>query len=240
MHKQISSVDIVIPVYNEEHCLHKNVLILFHYLKKIADFPWKIIIADNASTDKTPLIAAELAQKYENIVYLSIPVKGRGYALRNAFLQSTADAVCYTDVDLSTNIRYLRLLLDGVACGFDIAIGSRLMQGSRIKRCLAREIFSRIYNLLIKILFFNSFTDAQCGFKAMRREVAKEIIPLVNNNSWFFDAELLLLAERNKYRIFEVPVEWVEDKRTKVQITKIVFEYLKELLRLRFRMWLKN
>lgn len=234
MYKKILSADIIIPVYNEEACLQKNVLILHGYLSKVADFSWNIIIADNASSDNTPKIAADLSAKYNGVKYMHIPVKGRGHALRAAFLKSGADIVCYMDVDLSTNIRYLKLLIEGIACGFDISIGSRLMQASRIKRSLGREIVSRIYNSIIKLLFFNKFSDAQCGFKAMRSEVARHLIPLVKNNNWFFDTELLLLAEYYKYRIFEVPVEWIEDMTTKVHITNTVIEDILGLLRMRF------
>jgi hypothetical protein len=142
--------------------------------------------------------------------------------------------ILYTDVDLSANLNYLKLLLDGISRGFDIAIGSRLMQRSRVKRRLNREIISRGYNFIVKVLFWNKFSDAQCGFKAIKTEVAKILIPLIKNNSWFFDTELLLLAEYNKYRIFEVPVEWIEDIKTKVNIPKTVVEDLMGLLRMRF------
>lgn len=234
MYKKTQSVDIVIPVYNEENCLQKNVLILYAYLEGVADFSWNIIIADNASTDRTSQIATYLSSKYENIQYIHLPVKGRGYSLRKAFLQGKADILCYMDVDLSTNLHYLKPLIEGIACGFDISIGSRLMQGSRVKRRLHREIFSRIYNFLIKLLFFTSFSDAQCGFKALRNDVAKHLVPLVKNNNWFFDTELLLLAEYNKYRILEIPIEWIEDIKTKVHIGKYILEDLSGLLRTRF------
>jgi glycosyltransferase involved in cell wall biosynthesis len=230
----ISSVDVVIPVYNEEERLPQSLDILQRYLNETADFSWKIIIADNGSTDATPKIANELIKKYENVSYLHIPIKGRGRALRAASLGSNADILLYSDVDLSTNLRYMQLLLDGISCGFDIAIGSRLLQASRTKRRLNREIISRGYNLLVKFLFWNRFSDAQCGFKAIKTEVAKILIPLVKNNSWFFDTELLLLAEYNKYGIFEVPVEWVEDIKSKVNIPKTVIEDLAGLLRMRF------
>ncbi len=146
MDKKTQSVDIIIPVYNEEGCLQKNVLILYNYLEKIADFSWDIIIADNASTDKTSQIATDLASEYKRILYVHIPVKGRGYVLRKTFLESNADIVCYMDADLSINFRYLKLLIEGITCGFDISIGSRLMQDSRVKRRLNRKIISRIYN----------------------------------------------------------------------------------------------
>ncbi len=236
MYRKISRVDIIIPVYNEQSCLERNVLQLYHYLTKVADFSWDIVIADNASTDKTPQIARDLISAHKSISYAWLPIKGRGLALRNTFLQSNADVVCYMDADLSTNLIYLKLLIEGIACGFDIAIGSRLLQASRIKRRLKREIFSRIYNSMIKCLFFNKFSDAQCGFKALRTEVAKKLIPLVENNNWFFDTEILLLAEYNKFRIFEVPVEWTEDIGTKVNIGKTVLEDILGLVRMRLSM----
>ena len=234
MYEKTQSVDIIIPVYNEEDCLERNVLILYTYLEEVADFSWNIIIADNASTDRTSQIATYLSSKYENIQYIYLPIKGRGYSIRRAFLQSKADILCCMDVDLSTNLHYLKPLIEGIACGFDISIGSRLMQGSRVKRRLHREILSRIYNFLIKLLFFTRFSDAQCGFKALRTDVAKHLVPLVKNNNWFFDTELLLLAEYNKYRILEIPIEWIEDVKTKVHIGKTILEDLAGLLRMRF------
>jgi len=234
MNTKAISVDVVVPVYNEESCLQRNVIILFDYLNKISDFSWKIIIADNASTDRTAEIAKELSLRYDKILYKHISVKGRGYALRETFLQSDTDIVCYMDVDLSTNLRYFKLLIEGVRCGYDASIGSRLMRGSRIKRRRIREIFSRIYNFLAKVLFLTKFSDAQCGFKAFKTDAAKQLLPFVKNNSWFFDTELLLLAEYNKYRIFEVPVEWIEDFKTKVKILRTILEDLAGLLRMRF------
>ena len=233
MDKKAYRVDVVIPVYNEEGCLQKNVLSLYNYLKDTVSFDWNIIVADNSSTDKTPEIAKDLSGRYKEIIYAHVPKRGRGRALREMFLDSKADIVCYMDVDLSSNLRYFNLLIEGIVCGFDIAVGSRLMRASRTKRRLNREIISRIYNLLIRVLFWNSFSDAQCGFKALKTDVAKRIIPLIKNNNWFFDTELLLLAEYNRLRIFEVPVEWIQDIKTKVHITKTVLEDLLGLLRMR-------
>ncbi|MFZ5800391.1 MAG: glycosyltransferase [Candidatus Omnitrophota bacterium] len=240
MYTKILSVDVVVPVHNEADCLQRNILILHNYLKKAADFSWNIIIADNASQDKTGQLAAELSSTYNAIKYFYIPVKGRGYALRKAFLESSADVVCYMDIDLSTNLRYLKLLIEGIACNFDLAVGSRLMHGARVKRSLSREIISRAYNFLVKCLFFNRFSDGQCGFKAIKTAVAKQLVPLVENDNWFFDTELLLLAEYNKFRIFEVPVEWIEDLTSKVKIFATVLDDVAGLLRLRFSIHKKS
>lgn len=229
------TVDIVIPVFNEAAVLEKNITILKNHLLQESNFKWRIIIADNGSTDRTSEIVKKLSNENSKILYLHIPAKGRGMALRVAWSKSNADIVSYMDVDLSTNIRYFRLLVEGIKCGYDIAIGSRLMGASRIKRGFRRSIISWIYNLIVKLLFFNGFSDAQCGFKAAKTDVAKRLLPKIKNNNWFFDTELLLLAERCKYRIFEVPVEWIDDlRKTKVHIAKTVFEDLSGLLRMRF------
>lgn len=233
MVKDLKRIEVVIPVYNEEKCLEENIIILSNFLSGY-DYNYKIVIADNASTDRTAQIALSLSKEYERIDYLFISRKGRGLALRNTFLKSESDIVCYMDVDLSTNLKYLRLLIESIDIGFDISIGTRLLRASRVKRSLGREIISRCYNLLIKLLFMNKFSDAQCGFKACKTEVAKKIIPLIKNNNWFFDTEFLLIAEYNKYRIFEVPVEWIEDLDSRVHIIKTIFENIKGLLRLRF------
>jgi len=229
----VDTVDIVLPIYNEEKSLRKNILALFDYLTKIADFSWNIIIADNASTDKTPEIGRSLSAAYDKIIYTRIDRKGRGYALKAVFSQSNADIVSYMDIDLSTNLRHLKSLICAMQQDYDAAIGSRLMPGARVKRSMGREILSRSYNALIKILFFNKFSDAQCGFKAFKTSVVKQFIRMVENNNWFFDTEILLLMEHNKCRIFEVAVEWVEDMRTKVNIPKTILEDLSGLLRMR-------
>ena len=235
MYRRINKIDIVIPVYNEEVRLQEHILYLHNYLKGLlGTFLWNIIIVDNASIDQTAKIGENLSRLHPEIQYRRIPRKGRGLALRETFLDSSADVVCYMDVDLSTNLRYFMLFIAGIECGFDICIGSRLMQGSRVRRRLKREIFSRIYNAIIKILFFNRFSDAQCGFKAIRTDVVKSIMPLIKNNNWFFDTELLLIAEYNKLRIFEIPVEWIDDLKSKVHIGKTITEDLLGLFRMRF------
>jgi len=227
------SIDVIIPVYNEQDCLERNILALHNYLDKMSDFSWNIIIADNASTDKTPQIAKELSSKHENILHSHIPMKGKGRALRNAFLQSNADIVCFMDADLSTDLHFLKLLIEGLSRGYDISVGSRVLQASLTERGTIRKMISRACNLLIKCLFSSSFSDAPCGFKALKTDVAKKLVPLVKNNNWFFDTELLLLAEYNKYRIFEIPIQWKENPKTKVNIKKTALEYLAGLIRLR-------
>ena len=229
-----STIDIVLPVYNEEQALPRSILILTDFLKANVRNPWQVIIADNASTDSTRSVSEMLCERYPGVNYLHLPQKGRGRALRTAWLDSTADIVSYMDVDLSTELVHLPQLIEALESGFHIAIGSRLSKGSRVTRSLKREIISRTYNLMLKTMFFTGFPDAQCGFKAMTRQVALEIIPKVKNNGWFFDTELLIIAAKGKYQIMSVPVKWDDDPTSTVNIAGTVTEDLKGMFRLRF------
>ncbi|MCH7605668.1 MAG: glycosyltransferase family 2 protein [Chloroflexi bacterium] len=229
-----STIDIVIPVYNEEQALPRSILILTDYLKANVRNPWQVIIADNASTDSTRSVSELLCERYSGVNYLYLPQKGRGRALRAAWLDSTADIVSYMDVDLATELVHLPQLIEALESGFHIAIGSRLSKGSRVTRSFKRGFISRTYNLMLKSMFFTRFPDAQCGFKAMTRQAAREIIPKVKNNGWFFDTELLIIAAKNKYKIMSVPVKWDDDPTSTVNITGTVTEDLKGMFRLRF------
>jgi glycosyltransferase involved in cell wall biosynthesis len=227
------SVEIVIPVYNEEEALGPCVGRLRTFLENEFAHDWSITIANNGSTDGTLELAATLRAADSRVQILNLSRKGRGLALRTAWGKSNADVVSYMDVDLSTNLRYFPLLVEGLRCGYDIAVGSRLMQASMVARRLKREILSRGFNTLIRLLFRTRFSDAQCGFKALRREAAQQLLPHVINNSWFFDAELLILAERNNFRIFEAPVEWMEDLDSRVNLWSTAIEDLEGLARMR-------
>jgi glycosyltransferase involved in cell wall biosynthesis len=194
------------------------------------------MVADNASKDRTLAIAQELAGKYPGqVTYIHLDAKGRGRALKAAWTASDADVVSYMDVDLSTNLRAFMPLVEPLLRGeFHVAIGSRLMRGARVRRQFKREVISRIYNVIVKIMFpMRRFSDAQCGFKALSRKAVQELAPYIQDNNWFFDSELLLRAEQNGYRIWEVPVEWVEDLDTRVKIASTAIEDLKGLWRVR-------
>ena len=230
----MTTVDIIIPVYNEEVALTKSIETLRDFLSQNIKQQWHIVIADNASTDKTWEIAQYLAKQYPDVVPFHIDQKGRGRALRKVWLESKADIVSYMDVDLSTGLEDFPKLVQAIIDGADIAIGSRLKRGARTTRGLKREFTSRCYNLIIKVMFFTSLSDAQCGFKAVSRDCAQKILPLTKNNEWFFDTELLLLAMKNGYKIKEIPVTWVDDPGTTVHIRKTAIEDLKGLARLRF------
>ena len=229
-------VEVVLPAYNEEEDLPGSVETLVAFLRTQPQCRWRVLVADNASTDDTLAAAEALAEAHPEVEAFHLPEKGRGRALRAAWLRSDADAVCYMDVDLSTDLSALPPLIDAVlGGGYDVAIGSRLTRGSRVyKRTLKREITSRCYNLLIKAMFWTRFSDAQCGFKALNRTTAQRVLPTVQDNAFFFDTELLLIAEKRGLRIFEIPVTWTDDPGTTVRVVNTALEDIRGLLRLRF------
>jgi glycosyltransferase involved in cell wall biosynthesis len=232
------TVDVVIPVLNEAHVLEKSVLKVRDYLADNFPYRWRVVVVDNGSTDGTQQVAEKLAAQFSDVGYYTLRERGRGRALRYAWSESNADIVCYMDVDLSTELAALPRLVAGLASGqYDIAVGSRLMRSSYTVRSFKREMISRIYNLMIKAVFFNSFSDAQCGFKAVTRKVVERVVPHVQDQSWFFDTELLLLAGRQKYAIMDVPVVWIEDDDSRVKILRTAWDDIKGLARVRWSFW---
>lgn len=226
--------DVVLPVYNEEKQLRDSVLKLRAFLKDNLNTPWRIVIADNGSDDGTLKLARELGKEFPEVSWIHLEQKGRGRALRRAWLESKSDIVSYMDVDLSTDLAAFPALVNAILQGSDIAIGSRLLPQAKVKRSLKREIASRIYNIIIKLLHHTRFSDAQCGFKALIQKAARELVPLVKDNEWFFDTELLILAEKKGYRIEEIPVKWIEDADSKVKVLKTAYKDLKGLFRIKF------
>ncbi|MEI6137062.1 MAG: dolichyl-phosphate beta-glucosyltransferase [Chloroflexota bacterium] len=231
----MANVDVVIPVYNEEHSLPVSVPQVLAFFDAHPEHQWRIVIADNASIDRTPEVSRALEAAHAGrVVVLHIPVKGRGIALRTAWLTSEADVVAYMDVDLSTDLAHLPDLVDPIARGeVDVAYGTRLHRDSRTNRSFKREFISRCYVFILRTLAGLRVTDAQCGFKAMSREAARALVPLVRDNAWFFDSELLLVAQENGYRLREVPVRWEEDPDTRVKIVKTAIEDLRGIWRLK-------
>ena len=233
--KRDITVDVVIPVYNEERALEPSITTLREFLQQRFPYRWRIVIADNASVDRTLEIAKELSSVHPDVDYIHLDQKGRGRALRQAWLGSKADVVSYMDVDLSTNLEAFPPLIDGlVKEGYHVAIGSRLKKGAQVQRQLKREIISRCYNLLMKLMFWNRFSDAQCGFKALTRRAVEELVPIVKDQGWFFDSELLLRAEQKGYEIYEVPVSWIDDLDSRVNIAQTAWGDFKGLIRVRF------
>lgn len=228
------TVEIVIPVYNEEAGLARAVRTLTGFLAG-GTFPWRyaVTIADNASTDRTWQVAEQLAESVPGVRAVRLEQKGRGRALRQVWLRSDAEVVAYMDVDLSTDLRALVPLVAPLMSGHsDLAIGSRLTRSSRVVRGPKREFISRSYNLILRTALGVSFSDAQCGFKAIRTDVARRLLPVVEDGDWFFDTELLTLAQRIGLRIHEVPVDWTDDPDSRVDIASTATEDLKGVWRL--------
>lgn len=228
------SVEVVIPIYNEEEELEKNVKKLNSFLKKnLSSYRWHITVADNASTDNSFKIAKKLSRFLPNVGSVHLGQKGRGRAVKKAWRQSKTDILAYMDVDLSTDLNNFSPLLTSLTEGYDIAIGSRLLPSSKVVgRPFKREILSRGYNIIIKIFFRTRFSDAQCGFKAVSRKVVEKLIPYIKDNAWFFDSELLIVGEKSGYRIYEEPVVWVDSPGSTVRVLKTVYGDLAGLWRI--------
>lgn len=228
------TVDIVLPVLNEAYILEESVRTLCMYMEDNLPYHYQIIIADNGSTDGTRRVAAMLTEHFPAVRVVCLPEKGRGRALKQAWLQSRADIVSYMDIDLSTNLdAFVPMITPLVTGDAAIAVGSRLMEESQTTRGLKRDIISRCYNRLIRWTMRTKFVDAQCGFKAMRRDIAQQLLPHVKDTAWFFDTELLVKAEYEGYTIHEEPVEWIEDTDSRVHIVKTATEDIKGLSRVR-------
>ncbi|WAH96125.1 glycosyltransferase [Arthrobacter sp. MMS18-M83] len=226
------ALEIIVPVFNESAILERSILRLADYLSRELLYSWKITIADNASTDATGSIGRELADEVPNVSYRRLETKGRGFALRDAWTSSEAKVLAYVDVDLSTDLAALPPLIAPLLSGHsDVSIGTRLGRTSRVVRGPKREFISRSYNLILKRTMQVQFSDAQCGFKAVRAEVAHRLLPYVEDNCWFFDTELLILAERAGLRIHEIPVDWIDDPDSRVDIRQTAMDDLRGLVR---------
>jgi putative flippase GtrA len=226
-------VEIVVPVYNEQAVLAASIGRLHDYLSARFPLSWMVTIVDNASQDRTWGVACRLANELDRVQAVHLDEKGRGRALRASWMVSDAAVVAYMDVDLSTDLDALLPLVAPLLSGHsDVAIGTRLAPSARVVRGPKREVISRTYNLLLRATLRNGFSDAQCGFKAMRAGVAQTLVPLVEDNGWFFDTELLVLAEHYGLRIHEVPVDWVDDPDSRVDVVGTALADLKGIWRL--------
>ena len=229
------SVEITVPVYNEERELEINIQKLSDFCEKnLAEYEWKITISDNASHDNTPIIASTIAKKNSRVQLFRLEEKGRGRAVKRAWSNSDSDYCVYMDLDLSTDLKHLPNLIKALQNGYDIAIGSRLAKGANVEgRTLLREITSRTLNFFfIQVWFHTHFTDAQCGFKGVTRRVVDELIPKIKDNDWFFDGELLIVGEKSGYKIYEEPVHWVDNPGSTVRLVSTIWGDLKVMWRL--------
>ena len=230
---QAPDVEIVVPVYNEQATLERSVRRLHEYLDEEFPFSHRIMIADNASTDSTPQIATRLSRQLTGVDVLRLERKGRGHALREAWSASQARVVAYMDADLSTDLRALLPLVAPLMSGHsDVAIGTRLAHGARVVRGPRREFISRSYNRILRAVLRARFSDAQCGFKAVRAAALPGLLEEVRDDGWFFDTELLILAQRQRKRIHEVPVDWVDDPASSVDIVHTAMDDLRGVARL--------
>jgi len=227
-------LSVVVPVYNEEADLAKNIPTLVSFLQKeMGKYDWEIIIADNASNDKTPEVSLELINKYQGIKYKRLEKKGRGGALKNIWSESQNELLSYMDIDLSSDISFFPELIESLTEGYDIAIGSRLAKGAKIiNRPFIREIMSRSYSLLFRTFFGTKFKDAQCGFKAITKKTADIILPNIKDSGWFFDTELLIIAQKAGYKIMEFPIAWKDDPNSTVKVAKTAWGDIKGMWRI--------
>jgi glycosyltransferase involved in cell wall biosynthesis len=226
-------VDVVVPTHNEAVALEASIRRLHAYLVEHFPFDWRITIADNGSTDATPDLAGELSRQLPGVRALVLAAPGRGGALRAAWTASDALVVAYMDVDLSTDLHALLPLVAPLLSGHsDVAIGSRLAVGARIRRGAKRELISRCYNALLRVVLRTSFRDAQCGFKALRADTARDLVPNVVDDGWFFDTELLVVAQRRGLRIVELPVDWIDDPDSRVRLLRTAIADLRGVWRL--------
>lgn len=227
-------VCITIPVLNEERQLPDSIGRLAAFLDAEAGFECDIVIADNGSTDGTWVLARLLTEHFPNVEVMHQDMPGRGRALKAAWTQSQAEILSYMDVDLSTDLAAFTPLVQAVVSGsFDVAIGTRLHPESVTRRCWKRELISRCYNRLVRLVFGVHFSDAQCGFKAITRQAAAALLPQVEDTGWFFDTELLVLAEKNGFRMYEQPVRWTEDPDSRVRLVSTAWADLRGMWRLR-------
>jgi putative flippase GtrA len=225
-------LELVIPVHDEERGLERAVRTTRAFLDAQLPYPARLTIADNASTDGTWAIACRLADELDGVRALHLDAKGRGRALRAAWGGSDAVVLAYMDVDLSTDLSALPPLVAPLVSGHaHLAIGTRLARTARVVRGPRRELISRCYNVLLRGTLGARFSDAQCGFKAIRGDAARQLLPLVADTQWFFDTELLVLAEKAGLRIDEVPVDWVDDPDSRVDVPATARQDLRGIAR---------
>jgi glycosyltransferase involved in cell wall biosynthesis len=227
-------VDILLPVYNEEHVLEKSVDTLRKFLQdNVTEFDWIISIGDNASTDRTLEVGRELEKQFDDVRVFHLDQKGRGRMVKYAWQESEADILSYMDIDLSTELEAFPPMIMAVIEGYDVVIGSRQYKGAEVERSFKREAISRGYIWMLKLLLGFPFTDAQCGFKAVSKQLVNDLFPMIEDDEWFFDTELLYLAYRNGYKVKELPVRWIEDTDSRVKIVRTAWLDIKGIFRMR-------
>lgn len=231
----------VIPAYNEEKILEENILKLLEFCQKNLLGSWEIVISDNNSTDATGKIGQQLAAKHPQIQYLDVGVQGKGLAIKTAWEKFDADVYCFMDADLATDLKALPELIGGLCVQkYDMVVGSRFHKDSKVQRGITRKFFSRGYQLVLKNLLGLKVNDVPCGFKAINQKVKENILPKIQNTKWFFDSELVIVAEKQGYKIKEIPIEWADHRsaedKSKVNPMSLALAYLKEVIDLKKRL----
>ena len=231
---------IVIPAYNEEQLIASTVRRVVEFVSAYFKDEWHLVIADNQSTDQTPAIGQRLAQQYPRVSYLAVSRRGKGAAIRAGWQHFSADIYCFMDADLATDLSALPALIDGIIEGNDVVIGSRFHPQAQVKRSMIRKLFSWGYRLVLRLLVGLKIKDAPCGFKAINSRIKENLLPQVQNDQWFFDSELLILADRLGYKIKEIPVRWRDPRegtdQSRVRAGTLALAYLKQVLALRSRL----
>jgi glycosyltransferase involved in cell wall biosynthesis len=238
----MKKVDIVIPCLNEENVLEQSIDTLRNFLKEnMSEYDNTITIADNGSTDATLEIAKRLTEQYPEVRFNTLDKKGRGRALKKTWSESDADIVSYMDVDLSTDLKALPPMINAIANeNYHLGTGTRLAKNSNTKRGFKRDFISRVYNLMVKTILWTKYSDAQCGFKAVDKKIYDQLHPVLKDNEWFFDTEMLTIAEKKGFKLFEIPVTWIEDTDSRVKIINTAYKYIRDLIRLRTRIIFKK
>jgi len=227
-------VTIVIPTKNEQAILKGNIERLLRFLADNGrDRDCAVVIADNGSTDATPAVAAALSAEHPSVSFFHLAESGRGRALKKAWSSGDTDIVGYMDADLSTDLEALPRALAELEAGADVVVGSRLGAGSRTSRSFGREVISRVYNVLVRRLLRSHVSDNQCGFKFLRRTAALRLLPLIKNDLWFFDTELVFWSLRLGLAIKELPVKWSANRKSTVKLLPTMIEEFSGVLRLR-------
>jgi glycosyltransferase involved in cell wall biosynthesis len=233
------SVDIILPAYrgnlNElEESIKKQVE---EYNKILNNYQWNIVISINGGgAEQIIELSKKLSKKYKNVKYLYTEIPGKGSGVINGWEKSNADIRVYMDIDLAVNLRCLPELIKKIELGYDVGIGSRYHKYSKVKRSFKRKLISIFYHLfLLKLILNTKYKDAQCGFKAINRKVAEEIVPLVQDKNWFFESELLYIAQRRRMKIVEIPIIWEEGRFSSINLVKVIPEFFIKMIKLRFR-----
>jgi len=236
MGKDIKKISVVLPAYNEKDNLENAVIKIRNFLEKLK-IPYEIIIVEDGSTDGTDKIAEALSKRYLNVIYIHSKKRlGKGKAISRGFSRASGSILLFMDCDLSTDLTHIEDIIREIESGSDIVVGSRLLSNSNVRRSLKREILSRIYNFLVRLILRSKIRDHQCGFKAFKREIILDLLNYVEDNHLFWDTEILVIAQRKKYKIKEIPVRWYEGKTTKVKFRDSFIMFIK-ILQLRFRLF---